>query len=189
MREILFRGFTPDENGRETITVSGKQIKGEWVQGSYWELRETTYCFQSDYDMHPDNTKHYIVFDRMTDWGLPNRHLQADVIPETVGQFTGLTDKNGKKIFEGDILEYRSDIVSLGSGYKTGAVEVSHRVVEWGEYGWIYKEISNNRWNSSWNNYGRKDHLYKKNVFEFATVIGNIHDNPELLKNEHPAIL
>lgn len=118
------------------------------------------------------NRNHSIVNDNGNFW----------VIPETVGQFTGLTDKNGKKIFEGDILEYRSDIVSLGTGYKTGAVEVSRRVVAWGEYGWIYKEIYNNRWNSSWNNYGRKDHLYKKNVFEFATVIGNIHDNPTLLE-------
>ena len=173
MRDILFRGKCVDT--------------GIWYEGGYIHLHITTHCPIGDPERFPDNDIHQIVFERMTDWELPNQHLRVDVNPETVGQFTGLTDKNGKKIFEGDILEYRSDIVSLGSGYKTGAVEVSHRVVEWGEYGWIYKEISNNRWNSSWNNYGRKYHLYKKNVFEFATVIGNIHDNPELL-NEVPNV-
>lgn len=162
MREILFRGFTPDENGRETITVSGKQIKGEWVQGSYWELRETTYCFQSDYDMHPDNTKHYIVFDRMTDWGLPNRHLQADVIPETVGQFTGLFDKNGKKIFEGDIIS------GLGNTY----------VCRWDEGNVEFTVFDGNE------SFGLAYAAYP-----CMEVVGNIHDNPELLKNEHPAIL
>lgn len=176
MREILFRGFTPDENGRETITVSGKQIKGEWVQGSYWELRETTYCFQSDYDMHPDNTKHYIVFDRMTDWGLPNRHLQADVIPETVGQFTGLTDKNGKKIFEGDICTYPDGWTDhAGDGVETFSVGV---VTWYNEHPCFY--LTNNigvEWDEIWD------------AADEITVIGNIHDNPELLINENPEIL
>ena len=156
MREILFRGFTPDENGRETITVKGKKIKGEWVQGSYWELRKTTYCFQSDYDRHPDNTEHYIVFDRMTDWGLPNRHFQADVIPETVGQFTGLTDKNGKKIFEGDVIGYKGT---------TGYVNY--------EFGcFCVHEMGHSENNPA------IDIVMISNAVE---VIGNIHDNPELM--------
>ena len=156
MREILFRGKRCDNDA--------------WVEGAFC-MKDSESPFGEMVD-RPSIIKYDPPFDGF--W--------FRVYPETVGQFTGLPDKNGKMIFDGDILEYRSDVISLGSGYKTGAVEVSRRVVEWGEYGWIYKEIYNNRWTSSWNNYGRKDHLYKKNVLEFATVIGNIHDNPELLE-------
>lgn len=87
MRKILFRGKDPET--------------GKWYEGFYMALSDTTYCFEKDYAAHPDNTKHYIVFDEMTDWGLPNRHLRADVDPTTVGQYTGLNDKNGKRILRG----------------------------------------------------------------------------------------
>lgn len=162
MREILFRGFTPDEKGKDEILINGKSIKGQWVQGSYWKLNKTTYCFKEDYESDPDNTQHYIVFDQMTDWGLPNRHLQADVIPETVGQYTGLTDKNGKKIFEGDIVKV------YARGYHTictvsWAETVAHFQL------WQINTIPNTPTVLNLGNYD-------------CEVIGNIHDNPELLK-------
>ena len=62
MRDILFRGKDSDT--------------GKWYEGFYMALSDTTYCFKEDYDRHPDNTKHYIVFDKMTDWCLPNQHLK-----------------------------------------------------------------------------------------------------------------
>ena len=153
MREILFRGFTPEENGRDKVFVHGKWIKGRWLQGSYMTLDDTTYCFKEDYEAHPDNTKHYIVFDEMVDWGLPNRHLQGDVLPDTVGQYTGLTDKNGKKIFEGDIVECNGGFYQI--------------VFEDGCFG------------------AYQDEHYFFTLFSLyvaVEVVGNIHDNPELLK-------
>ena len=91
------------------------------------------------------------------------------VHPDTVGQFTGLTDKNGKKIFEGDILHYYS-------GYHEKYM--GECVVKYGEfncsccdgvYGW-YLEGGDIRY------------LYPGECM--YEICGNIHDNPELLKGE-----
>ena len=147
-REILFRGKCTDT--------------GRWYEGQYIHLHKTTYCFKEDYDRNPDNDIHQIVFEEMMDWGLPNRHLRADVLPETVGQYTGLTDKNGKKIFEGDIIkgcEY-DDIyfVKYFADDNYPAFDVVPEM------------------NTECNGLS---HLI---IVEGIEVIGNIHDNPELLK-------
>ena len=78
------------------------------------------------------------------------------VNPETVGQYTGLTDKNGKKIFEGDIVTMPS--------YRGGR----HKSV-------VY--FKNGKFAVDGSNYSFKD-IAPKNM----EIIGNIHDNPELLK-------
>ena len=78
------------------------------------------------------------------------------VIPETVGQYTGLTDNNGKKIFEGDIIEE-------GCNGLRGAVV----------------------WDNTLGTYGLEkfgeDYTIKDAHIEWE-IIGNVHDNPELLK-------
>ena len=75
MREILYKAKGRDGEG--------------WKEGYYWRTRDTTFCFREDYEKNPDITHHYILFDQMSDWGLPNRKLQMDIIPETLCQFTG----------------------------------------------------------------------------------------------------
>lgn len=98
MRSILFRAKGIDEDDKD-----------RWYEGFYIALSDTTYCFKEDCEKHPDNTKHYIIFDQMTDWGLPNRHLQVRINPDTLCQFTGIIAKDGKRIYKGDIVSIRCD--------------------------------------------------------------------------------
>ena len=176
MREILFRGFTPDKNGRGKVYINGEWIKGQWVKGSYMSIDKTTYCFKEDYDKHPDNTEHYIIFDQMTDWGLPNRHLQADVLPETVGQYTGLKDCNGKEIYEGDIVRAEHNITKTwGEGsVEDGTLVVREEIVDsFSVEGDVCFE------DGSFMVEGYYTGIFMPLEIE---IIGNIHDNPELLK-------
>ncbi len=95
--------------------------------------------------------------DESTKLGVP---IVRTVYPNTIGECTGLRDKNGKLIFEGDILE----------GYDFDA-EDGFGVVEWDDGAW--EVISEGNWLGTFHeNY---------NGYEFE-IIGNIHDNPELLK-------
>ena len=84
MREILFRGFHPCD-GPETIVVDGEKVKGRWVEGYLWSKRTigvTSPCGNLD---------------------------EVVVLPSTVGQYTGLTDKFVlRKIFEYDIIDSSS---------------------------------------------------------------------------------
>ena len=94
--------------------------------------------------------------------------IAYEVIPETVGQCTGLRDKNGNLIFEGDILEFVND-----DG------ESSFYVVIWNTslLSWQVQEISH----YVKNDYYGFDELCE---FENTEVIGNVHDNPKLLEVE-----
>ena len=93
------------------------------------------------------------------------------VMPETVGQYTGLTDKNGTKIFEGDVVK-ETDIKHKSE------TKIKGKIYEIKMYkgAWIVK-----------NHKGKLDYEKWDFLNTFAPkveVIGNIHDNPELLGNE-----
>lgn len=151
MREILFKA---------------KRVEnGEWIEGYYYKVQETVYCFEEDYEKNPVPIHHFIIFARMTDWRLPMQVYQTEIIPETLCQFTGLTDKNGNKIWENDIL-----LAHLDESYPK---DVTYETVEWNFAGWVAHET------------GRTDREYiDKFDLEHYEVVGNIFDNPELLQEE-----
>jgi uncharacterized phage protein (TIGR01671 family) len=93
-------------------------------------------------------------------WGTTNNEPNMiEVIPETVGQYTGLHDKNGKEIYEGDILEFY-DI---------------HGEVRFG----LHSDNVYNGWHVDVKTAETQCELNES--FSFSEVIGNIHENPELL--------
>lgn len=138
MREILFRGKRKDN--------------GEWVQGFY-AIQSNHACFQSA-------LKHtsFILKDEFMDWGLGGL-AEYEVIPETVGQYTGLTDKNGEKIFEGDI---------IAKGFERYEIKWNAEQMRWGIYSDNYEVAG-----------------FTKFSEPYFEVIGNIYDNPELLRSEN----
>nr|DAO29090.1 MAG TPA: YopX protein [Caudoviricetes sp.] len=152
MREILFKAKRKDN--------------GEWVEGYYYKMSETTYCFKEDYERKPVPEHHYILQERMTDWGLPNQMVQIEIDPETLCEFTGLCDKNGKKIWENDIVLVAENVysaVKFGLYHEASKSERTHQG--------FYLESMDNYYYREELGYWAKE----------SVVVGNIFDNPELL--------
>lgn len=77
-----------------------------WFEGYYVRQEDISYCFKDDADKNPDNVKHYIVFDRSIDWGLPNEHLKAEVYGDTICEVAdGLKTTDGRLLYEHDIVK------------------------------------------------------------------------------------
>jgi uncharacterized phage protein (TIGR01671 family) len=154
MREILFRGKQLDD--------------GAWVCGYLFRYNDGETCI-------------------MVDEGAALPEYWVD--PKTVGQFTGLLDKNGKKIFEGDIFKFKDEAwascyTSCGTEYDSWEVE-NYGVVgfseDLGRFDFVGYKFNENSVEAD---------LHENNKIEFADfvgeleVIGNIHDNPELLEED-----
>lgn len=141
MREILFRGKQMDN--------------GEWIEGYL------TYRYRYDQQSKKEilgpviDCPHKFTLGNAT--GIVIGSIK--VVPGTEGQFTGLTDKNGVKIFEGDIVQATdmndTDLVGM---------------VVWRYDAWC---VSGPNW---------ADSLHMANYLHKLAVIGNIHDQPDLLE-------
>ncbi len=158
MREILFRGKAVNlHNGSK-----------DFVYGQYVQNRDGKMIYSDTWE--DGIQKHY-------------------VIEKTVGQYTGLTDRNGTKIYEGDILRYFvwgsyecfavvriGEYEQDGSGDEYPAIKICGVYAEVKRYCPLIKEDGD-----YFPEYLKKSSLFEigKDVFE---LVGNIHDNPELLK-------
>ena len=149
MREILFRGKTKAITG---CPYNNGKPDGKWVFG---------YVFS---DLGAMKIRQY-----ETDRPECNDY---EVDPETVGQYTGLTDKNRTKIFEGDIVK--------GITYSVTKTGVIVWINEISSFGVRYVNAPNP---TAWENSSILRCVSMGKTDEFAAeVIGNIHDNPEFLK-------
>lgn len=134
MREILFRGKRVDN--------------GEWIEGNLYESKMSG-CYILIPQVKVRQKDGAVIGDTFT---------VHEVAHETVGQFTGIYDKNGKPIFEGDILSYIKEIETRSGGKETLKV--------------IY-EVK-----FDYCGFPKMDCL----ACNHLEIIGNIHDNQELLK-------
>lgn len=133
------------------ILFRGKRIdNGEWVYGYYDVFR-----------YHEDVPPIYLIHTN----GWTN---SVEIEPGTVGQYTGLTDTNGKKIFEGDIVKtWKNNIgkIEFGQYWDEETEE------DFYGYAWIGKD-----------EYEESITLSLNNCWNGHEVIGNLHDSPELLE-------
>jgi uncharacterized phage protein (TIGR01671 family) len=143
MREILFRGKRADEYG--------------WVEGYLlFDEAENRYRIITKLEY---STGTYI------DTGYAPR-----VVLDTVGQFTGLTDKNGVKIFEGDIVKGRH-----WTSYNDKSPEEYHIWrVDWSEKSGLITFIDSPTIDIKMSIHDFAD-------FDECEVVGNVFDNPELM--------
>ena len=131
MREILFRGQTRRKG--EKVRLDGAPVDSNWVHGGVSQNGRIIYQMEPEINKFP-------------------------VYPDTVGQYTGLTDRNGNKIFEGDIVKilYCDEIAVVRYSCDEAMFELVGR-----NYCWT--------------------------LASYVDVIGNIYDDPELIGGDGDA--
>lgn len=146
MREILFKA---------------KRLDGEWVEGSL-------VCAN---DRLNAGKKYILPGTSDFSYGDNGNRIRigcfVEVCPSTVCQYTGLTDKNGKKIFEGDILKIAKCSDGLGGYYSPPLEYPVNVVVKWDMCAWMWETLG-----------GEKYYLGLPNAWCHyeCEIIGSIHD-------------
>lgn len=155
------------------IKFKGKRIDGVWVFGDYFDTRHSEFC-------------NYMPTIIENGGANPSDFHLVD--PDTVSQFTGLVDKNGKEMYEGDVLEERfiacdmQDTGLIDGEYCSGHYVETKRFVANMNLDYENDLITVGFFDGGCDKLLEEDELY--NYPSGIYLIGNIHDNPELLNEK-----
>lgn len=140
---------------------------GKWEYGYYVKYIRRQVSPIGDF-LDESDVVHLIFQSGFADWNMERPLNAVEIIPETVGMFTGLTDKNSVEIYEGDVVMYRyeyiADIICGTNRYETEAMECEVCVRN-GAY-WIQPMAEP----------AELDMYFLGEVHTNCEVIGNIHD-------------
>ena len=132
---------------REILFKAKRIDNGEWVEGLLWKKKyQSNKWFISCFPDKDDNEEVYVI----------------DI--NTLCQYTGLTDKNGNKIWENDVVRYSDEVIN----------KVKEDLIVWHETYASFCRLHENKM-------GLQYLLINENISKECEVIGNIFDNPELL--------
>ena len=171
MREIIFRGK--------------RRGNGEGVYG--WPFADTADCSlkKAGKCVCPHDGSKYFIVEWVDDY---HEYEERQVIPNTVGQYTGSKDKNGKRIFEGDIVRHTFDSPDDPTATENGLKVRTGRIF-WSDWRASFAVTAGRNLSATLNNdvafyvRGRQVYEYVRGA-NTVEVIGNIHDDPELIKEE-----
>lgn len=128
------------------ITFRGKRLdNGEWVEGDYFR--------KYIYDRYDNGSLHHLIGWQVTDNDGEKFNDYEDVDPDTVGQYTGLKDRYGDRIWEGDLVKHGDEVSA------------------------VFFDTENSCFD-----FKASNDPFAAQFFCDYEILGNIHDNPELLK-------
>lgn len=165
-REILFRGFHENKNGKDKICIGTQWFAGKWVYGT--PIYQDGYVLIRFWNSEEFEFEEYLV------------------LPETVSEYTGIEDREHAKIFEDDIIEtqaYADRPYSKNKKEKRFVALVEYATHSFNGNRFYDSQVYDAEWRAKVKDYGKFVHGAWSDFWD-CKVLGNRWSNPELL-TEH----